>query len=108
MAPISAAGVFFKEPPKEPMAVLQQLTTYKSFMNVFLLIFIVKYRCVRAHFLKQPHDSHFFNNSQWSKDTKMYLAKKIVIYGNEKLQSFVVLTNKIQPLSGLRRRIRAR
>ena len=50
----------------------------------------------------------FFNNSQWSKDTKMYLAKKIVIYGNEKLRSFVVLTNKIQPLSGLRRRIRAR
>ena len=38
----------------------------------------------------------------------MYLVKKIVIYGNEKLQSFVVLTNKIQPLSGLRRRIRVR
>ena len=33
-APISAAGVFFREPPKEPMAVRQQLTTYRSFMKV--------------------------------------------------------------------------
>ena len=32
MAPISAAGVSFREPPKEPMAVRQELTTYTSFM----------------------------------------------------------------------------
>ena len=34
IAPISAAGVFFRDPPKEPMAVRQQLTTYRSFMIV--------------------------------------------------------------------------
>ena len=31
-APISAAGVFFRAPPKEPIAVLQQFTTYRSFI----------------------------------------------------------------------------
>ena len=32
MAPRSAAGVFFREPPNAPIAVRQQLTTYKSFI----------------------------------------------------------------------------
>ena len=38
MAPRSVAGVSFRLPPKEPTAVRQQLTTYKSFMGIDLQI----------------------------------------------------------------------